>query len=134
MTYGRDELEWNELVDATERFLIERARMARTTSYSELNDALMRRTGHRPFNFELEAERAAIGSILGEVALRSLVSDGFMLSAIVIYLNENDAGDGFYRLAAQEGLIPTGASKDAKDRFWTSQMNAAYARYQRPEW
>ena len=29
-----------------------------------------------------------------------------MLSAIVIYLNENDAGPGFYRLASLMGLLP----------------------------
>lgn len=133
-TFGRDELVWSELVDETERFLVERARMRRTTTYTELNTALEQRTGHSRFNFELDSDRAAIGSVLGEVSIRSLTSGGFMLSALVIYLNENDAGEGFYRLAAQQGLIDVGAAKSGRDQFWTAQMNAAFDHYRRPEW
>lgn len=133
-TYGRDELVWSELVDETERFLVERARMARSTSYTELNAALEQRTGHPRFNFDLDAERAAIGSVRGKVALRSLAVDGFMLSAIVIYLNANDADEGFYRLAEQQGLIQSGAPKELKDRFWSSQVSAAFEHYRRPAW
>jgi hypothetical protein len=35
--YGRDEAEWDELEDAGLAFLIERARLDRVTSYTEMN-------------------------------------------------------------------------------------------------
>lgn len=131
MPYGREGIEWNFLVDETERFLIEHARIERTTSYTELNAVLERRTGYRRFDFDQESERAAIGAVLGEVALRSLTRDNFMLSAIVIYLNANDAGPGFYRLAATQGQLATNATAIQREAFWTRQLNLIYARYGR---
>ncbi|WP_328333933.1 hypothetical protein OHA70_17855 [Kribbella sp. NBC_00382] len=103
MIWGRDELEWSELIDATGDFLAERGRIRRTTSYSELNSVLHRRTGARPFDFTKDSERAAMGALLGEVAKRDLSKVGALVSSIVLYLNENDAGTGFYSLAAQLG-------------------------------
>lgn len=35
--FGRDELIWDEMAEAGEAFLVERARLARLTSYTELN-------------------------------------------------------------------------------------------------
>lgn len=75
---GRDELEWNELVAATTEFLIEQARLQRTTSYTERNAVLVRRTGARPFDFE-DSERAAMGQLLGEVAQNNRDEVGAML-------------------------------------------------------
>ena len=37
MIFGRDESEWDVLAAAGEEFLIERARLGRYTSYTELN-------------------------------------------------------------------------------------------------
>lgn len=46
--YGRDELEWDELVEAGTAFLVERARLDQpTTTYTELNTTLVERTGLR---------------------------------------------------------------------------------------
>ena len=61
MIWGRDEVEWAQLVRATTEFLAERARLSRTTSYTELNAALHRRTDARPFDFGKDSERAAMG-------------------------------------------------------------------------
>lgn len=47
MTFGRDEADWDVLASEGEEFLIERARLGRLTSYTELNTALERRTGIR---------------------------------------------------------------------------------------
>src|SRR5687767_688412 len=99
MTWGRDELEWGELVDGTTEFLAEQARLGRTTSYTELNAVLHQRVSARTFDFAKDSERAAMGGLLGEVARTELPTVGALVSSIVLYLNENDAGTGFYRLA-----------------------------------
>jgi hypothetical protein len=65
MMFGCDETEWDVLAAVGEEFLIERARLGRCTSYTELNAALERRTGLRRFDFDLQAERAAMGHLLG---------------------------------------------------------------------
>ncbi len=53
-----------------------------------------------------------------------------MLSAIVIYLNENDAGPGFYRFAAAMGLLRPAASKDQRFDFWLRQVHLVHNHYQ----
>lgn len=53
-----------------------------------------------------------------------------MLSAIVIYLNENDAGPGFYRFAAAMGLLRPAASKDQRLDFWLRQVHLVHNHYQ----
>lgn len=60
--YGRAESEWDELVDSGRNFPIERAKLGKLTSYTELNVTLANRTGCRPFDFERADERAAMGS------------------------------------------------------------------------
>jgi hypothetical protein len=52
-----------------------------------------------------------MGKLLGRLVDRSYVetkdqpSGGLMISAIVMFLNENGVGGGFYRKAASLGLI-----------------------------
>jgi hypothetical protein len=97
MLYGRDEADWNILAKEGERFLVERARLGRTTSYAEMNDALQRRTSLRRFDFNQAADRAAMGYLLGLIVTeRNRPETKLMISALVVYLNGNDAGPGFY--------------------------------------
>jgi hypothetical protein len=49
--YGRSEEDWDQLADAGLAFLAERARLAKLTSYTELNATLERRTGLPGFDF-----------------------------------------------------------------------------------
>lgn len=130
--YGRDEDTWERLTDAGLDFLVERARLARTTSYTELNAALVGRTGGGGFDFSRADERAAMGELLGRIVARSFPTTGVMLSSLVIYLNDNDAGSGFYALAQQLGLLPPTASRAEREKFWIGQVNAVYDRYRRP--
>lgn len=131
--YGRDDLEWDQLTEAGTKFLIERARLGKVTTYTELNVTLERRTGCHPFDFELPAERAAMGHLLFLIVTRDQERDPaaprLMLSALVHYLGANDAGSGFYELAKELGLLPPKASKDAKEEFWIRQINALHLRY-----
>lgn len=133
MTFGRDQADWDLLVEAGETFLIERARLGRLTSYTELNASLERRTGLRRFDFELQAERAAMGHLLGLVVVeRNRPVTGLMISALVIYLGGNDAGPGFYGLAQNLGELSPGAlSVPVKEEFWVGQVKALYTYYGR---
>lgn len=129
MTWGREDSEWIELVDAAADFLAEQARLGRTTSYTELNSVLHQRTGARPFDFGKENERAAMGALLGEVARRQLPTVGALVSSIVLYLNENDAGSGFYRLATDLNLLTPKPTAHQKLAFWAGQVKATYEYY-----
>jgi hypothetical protein len=124
--WGRSEPEWEELVDETFTFLAEQARLRRLTTYTELNAVLANRTGHQAFDLGSDRDRAAMGALLGEVAVAHLPEVGALLSSLVIYLNENDAGPGFYRLAADLELLPDHSSADSRTAFWSRQVQAVH--------
>ncbi len=132
MKYGRGESEWQELSAAGRRFLEERARLGTTTSYTEMNMVLAKRTGLRPFDFDRDDERAAMGYLLGLINDETFREIGAMLSSLVQYLNENDAGPGFFELARHLGLLPPGASNDEKLVFWAGQVAAVHAHFASP--
>ena len=134
--YGRTELEWEALEAAGWDFLITRAKRPGDprTNYTEVNEILAERTGQPMWNFNLEHDRAAMGELLGRLVDRSYIgtkdqpSGGLMISAIVMFLNENGVGGGFYRKAASLGLIASELmSADAKFDFWVRQMTAVVA-------
>jgi hypothetical protein len=129
MKYGRDEVEWDELEDAGLRFLEERARLGRLTSYTEMNTNLAGRTGLHGFNFAEQADRAAMGYLLGRIAEHAYPSFGFLISALVTYLDGNDAGPGFFALAQRMRLLPPKASAAEKEAFWIAQVNKAFGRF-----
>lgn len=127
--FGRDELTWDEMAEAGEAFLVERARLGRLTSYTELNATLIRRTGLPGFDFSRQDERAAMGHLLGLIVERNRPATGLMISALVTYLDANDAGPGFYALAQQLGDLARGASASARFDFWVSQVKALHHHY-----
>ena len=131
VVYGRDQAEWDQLAQVGEQFLIERARLGRLTSYTELNATLERRTGLRSFDFGMQADRAAMGHLLGLIVQeRNRSITHLMISALVIYLDGNDAGSGFYKLAQDLGDLPPGAlSSHTRDRFWTDQVKRLFDFY-----
>lgn len=127
--FGRSEAEWQELQRLTSEFVTEQARLGRTTSYSEVNTTIARRSGLRPFDFDLANERVAMGHLLGEISRDSLAEHGVMLSAIVIYLNENDAGGGFYDLAVELRQLTPNPTPRQKEAFWVGQVNRVHEIY-----
>ncbi|GGB26278.1 hypothetical protein GCM10011492_15610 [Flexivirga endophytica] len=129
MPWGREESEWSELLHATAQFLAEQARLRRTTSYTELNAVLQQRTGAHGFDFDSDQGRAAMGALLGEVATVKLPEVGALVSSIVVYLRENDAGTGFFRLASSLGLLTPRPSGDQRLDFWANQVKATYDYY-----
>ena len=129
MFFGRTELEWEELEAAGWKLLLDRA--VTLTTYSDLNKDLAQSTGHPPWNFSNPAHRDAMAHLLGRLADRSYgecVAAGrepVMISALCKFLNQNDAGDGFYGKARDLGLITDAMYKDRSNRiYWW----AAYVR------
>jgi hypothetical protein len=129
--FDRSDDEWDAIVDETIAILQEQARLRRITSYSDLNSALARR-GHRPFDFAIQSDRTAMGAVLGDVVHRTIGNTGVMLSAIVAYIDRNDAGPGFYSLAVQLRLLPNTATADDKLVFWSGQVAKVHDLYARP--
>ena len=105
MTFGRDQTDWDLLAEAGEEFLIERARLGRLTSYTEMNATLERRTGLRRFDFSLQADRAAMGHLFGLIVVEQNrpVTD-LMISALVIY-----QGADHSRMLRQPWLLAVGS-------------------------
>jgi hypothetical protein len=132
MEFGRNQADWDLLASAGETFLIERARLRKLTSYTELNAALVNRTGLRAFDFASQAERAAMGRLLFLIVQRNRPVTGLMISALVSYLDANDAGTGFYKLAQDLGELPPGRlSDDTRVIFWSNQVRDLYAHYRK---
>ncbi|MGB3687398.1 MAG: hypothetical protein WA991_16425 [Ornithinimicrobium sp.] len=129
--YGRDETDWNELVAEAVDFLAAQARLARLTTYTELNTVLTQRTGQQAFDFSRESDRAAMGGLLGAAVDQTLSDIGAMISSIVIYLNANDAGPGFYKLATELGLLSTKPTVLEKEAFWAGQVRKVHEHYSR---
>lgn len=95
------------------------------------------RTNARPFGAppnpaDTARDRNAIGALLGDIVHRTIGDTGVMLSAIVAYIDRNDAGPGFYALAVQLGLLPNTATADDKLAFWSGQVGKVHERYARP--
>jgi hypothetical protein len=122
--YGRAGAEWEALEAAGWEFLVDQARLGRTTSYTEMNTVLARRTGVREFDFDLDGERHAMGELLAE---RSFSQARLLISVLVQYLNANDAGPGFYDLATRKHLLRLRPSQDEKLTFWVQHVNAVCA-------
>lgn len=129
--YGRSEDDWARLAAVGKEFLIERARMRRTTSYTEFNAALVNRTGAAGFDFELEADRAAVGALLGQISeIAAAETGGLLISALVQYLDTNDAGPGFYALARSKGLTVPHLADD-RQLFWASHVGHVHRHFAR---
>lgn len=129
MPYGRDDEEWAALVEAGAKFLVERAELGKMTSYTELNVVLSKRTGARSFEFDRDGERRALGALLEQIGEVNRPQSGVMITALVYYLRENDAGPGFYAYARRLGLLRKGASDIDCLEFWAKQVKATHARY-----
>jgi hypothetical protein len=131
VAYGRSDEEWDLLADAGLAFLVERARLEKLTSYTELSATLQRRTGLPGFDFSRADERAAMGHLLYLIVERNRPSTHLMISALVSYLDVNDAGTGFYAFAQELGLLSRKASAEEKLDFWVKQVDALHKYYSR---
>jgi hypothetical protein len=115
--YGRDDLVWDELARVGLEFLVERARLEKLTSYTELDANLVQRTGLPGFDFSRADERAAMGHLLYLIVELNRPAAGLMISVLVSYLDANDAGSSFYGYAQDLGMLPRNASAMQKLEF-----------------
>jgi hypothetical protein len=133
--YGRTEHEWQQLEQAGWDFLKERAAERRgdatddpTVSYSDANEELAARTGQPPFDFGQQADRAAMGYLLGRISRhRSWPGSRLLISALVRYQDEADAGPGFFNLARDVGLIHGPLSGLEQLEFWLRHVRQVQA-------
>jgi hypothetical protein len=124
--YGRTEDEWDQLEQAGWGFLTHRAAERRgdaahdpTVSYSDMNQELAITTGQPPFDFGQQAGRAAMGYLLGRISRnRSWPASRLLISALVRYQGEADAGPGFCSLAREVGLINGNLPELKRLEFW----------------
>jgi hypothetical protein len=123
--------EWEELVAYAISVLENCARHREVTSYSKFNMALGDGVGgDPPFDFaEADHERNAMARLLSDVNDRTFDRIGGMLSALVKYLNDNDPGAGFYRLAKQRGYMEP---REDRLAFWTGQLNTVLDHFASP--
>jgi hypothetical protein len=77
-----------------------------TVSYGDANEELAARTGQPAFSFGRQADRAAMGYLLGRISRhRSWPVSRLLISALVRYQGEADGGPGFFNLAREVGLV-----------------------------
>jgi len=133
--YGRTEQEWQELEQAGWAFLKEKAAERRanathdpTVSYSDANEELAARTGQPPFDFGQQADRTAMGYLLGRISPnRSWPVSRLLISALVRYQDEADAGPGFFNLAREIGLIHGSLSNLERLECWLRHVRQVQA-------
>ena len=70
---------------------------------------------------------AQAGQLLGEICERMQQQGKPMLGALVINLQKEMPGDGFFKLAVAMGRLRAGATEDEKLAFWKSEVKAIYA-------
>ena len=133
--YGRSEHEWQDLEQAGWAFLKEKAAECRedaahdpTVSYSDANEELAARTGQPAFDFGQQADRAAMGYLLGRISRdRSWPVSRLLTSALVRYQGEADAGPGFFNLAREMGLVRGALSDLERLEFWLRHVRQVQA-------
>ncbi|MEX5305208.1 hypothetical protein RF644_05565 [Kocuria sp. CPCC 205258] len=127
--YGRTWDQWDQMLTVVEDFLIEIAEIEDQTNYSEVNARLLEE-GLPGFKFFLDSERAAIGSLLGQISERSYAADEILLTVLVIHHDTpNDIGGGFWRLTAKYGMVSPKPNDIEKLDALVDLTTAVYARY-----
>ena len=116
--YGRDEADWELLTSEGLAYLEQVAAHRGDATYDTLNNELVRRTGLRSFDFNLDSERAAIGKLLEGISESSYAKTGVLVSALVHHLDSNDPGPRWRVLPAgrAQGSDPPRAVKGRQIR------------------
>ncbi len=70
-----------------------------------------------------------MGALLETIGERTRAETGVMITALVHYLDQNDAGPGFYTYAQRIGFLRRGATADERLEFWASQVRAVHDHY-----
>ncbi len=126
--FGYGETTWQAMVDAGYEFLRHRAQIGQPTNYSELAREIVAVAGG-----SIGPHDYAFNYILGDIGRRSFEERGVVLTGIVYYKDGgSELGPGFFGLAQELGLLPSGAlGEDTKLRFQTQQTTAVLDAYRR---
>jgi hypothetical protein len=99
-----------------------------TVSYGNANEEMATRTGQSAFDFGQQAGRAAMGYLLGRISRnRSWPVSQLLISALVRYQGEADAGPGFFNLAREVGLIHGPLPDLERLEFWLRHVRQVQA-------
>lgn len=131
-THGRSTEQWEELIAVTADFLKTVAKNKQRTTYTDINREIETETSQPSFNFASAEDRNAMGDLLGDIVMRTYdehPGHKLMLSALVVYAQENRPGIGFYNLAVYLGLLAAGATELEKEKFWYDQINNVHSAY-----
>lgn len=127
--YGRSPAESGQLEAVGWKFLFDTSRqpVKCVSSYSELNHVLADNAGQPEWNFDWEADRAAMGELLGLLSDRSFGECRIMISVLCMYLHGNDVAPGFYNKAIDLGLLQPGQSRATRGAFWIEHLKKVQA-------
>jgi hypothetical protein len=125
---------WHRMRDAGIVHIAACAKESRTTTYAELWSAIQKQVSEdigRPFR--------QIRALAGTIANHAHDTHEPMLTALVVHEGDGHPGPGFFRLAAQRGLLPEAdfpseeeewtAITPNQQAFWESQVNAVFAQF-----
>lgn len=130
--YGYAAADWERLIDAGEAYLVTRAQGRLDTDYTEFCREVRGATG-----LELQPHDHALRFLLGEIGTRTYDDRGVVITVLIHYKDGSDAGDGFFGLCQQLGLLPKG-KLDAESKLifqaqHTTEVFDAYRRRRRTE-
>lgn len=133
MLHGRDESEWNEVVEVGYGILRKLAAdKEKPISYTAFSGAVADGMDEDHRRFVFPQDRNAIGTLLAEISKLGLVDHpGWLLSALVTGQNSERPGGGFYDLAKSLGMLSEGAGRDEKEIFFGKQVEGLRKAYQR---
>jgi len=120
--YGYTPEQWELVVDAGVRVLKDTAGIRDDTiSYTDLCERIFAITDVRVIPGEF-----ALPHILGDISRETVRTNGCAITALVVYKNSVDAGQGLYSLAIEEGFLSKNPTEAQKDAFRVEHMNKAY--------
>ena len=126
--YGRDDLEWDELVLAGLRILKRRAVGRNMIQYADFVAALADESGQPPLT--LSRDRAAIGPLLAEISERAREDHPGLLISVLVYNKASSMpGKGFFELTKRLGLLSADASEKEEWAFMASQTTGLDSHY-----
>lgn len=119
MPFGVDDLDWDQLIEAVIRVLVEVGCRETTIRYGDL----ARRLRNEPPGIELDPHYGAMPRLLETVNIevRNRDVDAPMISALVVNSETGEPGGGFYQAAKDVGYV-------VGDRlmFWTEHVQRTY--------
>jgi len=98
---------------------VARDRRVETTTYGQLAPLAQ-------LHLDNPADRRRLSEILGQISSYEHSQGHPMLSAVVIYVDKNRPGDGFFTLAQELGLYGGSNHEESKIDFWIAELKRVH--------